>query len=132
MHSKKLRNISYSLILLAVWTSIILLLSIRPNSNPGDISAFYFWAKFTSLVVGFGALLLIGLRIFNIVDKNRSFLYCFLGTANLALGFCGIGFYWLRKINMNGLHDLLPNLLIGVIILADIFLFELISQNKTK
>jgi len=31
---------------------------------------------------------------------------------------------------MIGLHDLLPNLLVGVIIFADIFLFELIFKNK--
>jgi len=133
VYSTKIRNISYSLVLLAAWTGILLFLSAKADSNSGDISSLYFWAKLTSLIAGFGALLLLGLRVFNVIDRNRNFLYAFLGTANIALGLCGIGFYFFRKINMIGLHDLLPNLLIGTIIFVDIFLFETIfKKNKSQ
>jgi hypothetical protein len=132
MNSKKLRNISYSLVLLIVCTSIILLLAVRNNVNPGDISAIYVGAKLTGIIAAIGSLLLIGLRIFNVIDKNRNFLYSFIGTTNFALSLYAIGFYLSGKINMIGLHDSLPNLFIGIIIYADIFLFELIFHKKTE
>jgi hypothetical protein len=42
---------------------------------------------------------------------------------NSTLGFSGILFYFIHKINLTGLHDLLLNLLIGTIILSDLFFF---------
>ena len=130
MRSAKLRNISYSLIVLSVLASIILFVSARADLNAGDISALYFWTKTSSLIAGFGALILIGLRIFKHIDRDRSFMYVFFGTANILLGLCGVGFYFLRKINIIGLHDLLPNLLIGVVIFADIFLFAALFRRS--
>lgn len=131
MFSRKLRNISYSLLLLGVWTSIILIIGARSNSNSGNISVIYIWVKFTSLISGAAGLILIILRAFSIIDKNRNFIYSFFGTTNFALALCGIGFYLSGKINTIGLHDLLPNLLIGVVIIADIYLFESIFHKKT-
>jgi hypothetical protein len=113
---------------MVAWISIILILSAKADSNPGGISVLYFWAKVTSLVGGFGALLLIGLRIFKAINRDKNFLYALLGTINIVLGCCGISFYFFGRINMIGLHDLLPNLLIGVLILSDIFLFETIFK----
>ena len=132
MHSKKLRNISYSLILLIICTSIILLLAVRTNANPGNISALYIWAKLIGIIAAIGGLLLIGLRIFNVIDKNRNFLYSFIGTTNSALGLCGISFYLSGKINMIGLHDSLPNLFLGIVVLLDIFLFELVFHKRKE
>jgi hypothetical protein len=130
MLSKKLINIAYSILILAAWTSIVLLLSAKANSNSGDISALYFWAKTTSLMASFAGLALIALRIFKKIDRDRNFLYAFLGTANIALGLCGVLFYFLHKINIIGLHDLLPNLLIGVVVMADIFLFNFVFKKE--
>jgi hypothetical protein len=131
MRSIKIRNIFYSLTLLAAWTSVIAILSAKADSTPGDISALYFWAKLTSVLCGFGGLLILILRIFKVINRNTNFLYSFLGTTNIALGLSGVGFYFFRKINVIGVHDLLPNLLIGVIIFADIFFFDTIFKRKS-
>jgi|GEM_PF-2188024 len=135
MQPTKLRNIAYSLIILAIWISFVLLVSAKANSSPnsGYISAFYFWAKLSSLVAGFGGLAMLALRIFYKVARDRNFLYAFFGTANAVIGLSGTTFYFLGKINTIGLHDLLPNLFVGVVILADMFLLETIFKtNKTE
>ncbi|HEY4064151.1 MAG TPA: hypothetical protein VGM30_19730 [Puia sp.] len=130
MRSVKLRNISYSLIALAALTGIIFFISARADLNAGDISALYFWTKLSSLIASFGALILIVLRIFKRIDRDRNFIYVFFGTANILLGLCGVSFYFLRKINIIGLHDLLPNLLIGIVIFADLFLFDALFRRS--
>lgn len=124
MLSKKFINIAYSLILLAIWTSIVLFLSAKEEATPGIIiSPLYFWTKLTNLTAGFLALLLIGLRIFRFINKNTNLLYSFLGITNAVLGICGLSLYFFHKINIIGLRDLLPNLVIGFAIVIDIFLF---------
>ena len=127
MTARKLRNISYSSVLTAVWASVILFMSARTNS--GDISVLYFYTKASSLILLIGGILLLALRIFRAIDKNKNFLYCFFGLANTLLGLLGVVLYLAGKINMFGIHDLLLNLLIGVLILADLFLFELLFKK---
>ena len=131
MLSKKLKNIALSLILVALWASVILFLSAQ--TNKGDISSLYIWTKLSSLLAGFAGLLLLALRIFKVINRDQYFLYTFLGTANMVLGLLSVYFYLMGKINLLGLHDTLPNLFVGVFIMADIFLFEsLLKHNKTN
>jgi len=130
MKSIKIKNIGISLGILAAWICIVLILAAISSNDPSNISLVYVWVRFSGLLVGFGGILFLALRIFKAINRDRNFLYIFLGTANLALGICGIGFYFLRRINTLGLHDLLPNLLVGVIIYADIFLFETIFKKN--
>lgn len=115
---------------LAAWTCIIWDLSARSEAGAGEISALYFWVKITSLGAGLAALGLIVMRIFKIIDKNRNFWYAFLGTTNLVLGLSGIFFYAFHKINIFGLHALLPNILIGITLFSDVFFFEKIFKKK--
>lgn len=131
MQSKKLRNIALSAILIALYASAILLLSAKNNS--GDISPLYIWMKMTTLVAGFSGLLMLVLRIFKVIDRDRNFLYTLLGTANMVLGLLGICFYFLNKINITGLHDMILNLFVGVVVLSDVFLLEIIfKKNETN
>ena len=132
MNSIKGKNIAYSLIILAVWSSFVLIASAKADANPnsGSISAFYFWAKLTSLAAGFGGLTMLTLRIFRKIDRYGNFFYTFFGTANTMLGMCGITFYYLKRINSIGLCDLLPNLLIGAAIMIDLFFFESLFKAK--
>lgn len=132
MHSKKLRNVFHALILLGIWICIVVILSSKASSGLGDISAFYFWTKLTSIIAGFGALLFVGLRIANAFDKNRNLAYSFMGVANTGLGLLGIAAYCLNAFNIIGLHDLLLNLLAGVLILTDIFLFETMFKKSPR
>lgn len=123
MISKKVKNIGISLGILAAWVCIVVILSALSSKDPNNISVVYIWVRLSGLLAAFGGLLFLALRLFKAVNRDRNFLYIFLGTANLVLGVYGIGFYFIRKINVLGLHDLLPNLLIGIVIFADIFLF---------
>src|ERR1700748_1419431 len=128
MRSKKFRNIALSLIILALWVSLILFLSARMNT--GDISALYLWMKLTTLIAGFAGLLLLALRMFKVVDRDRNFLYTFFGTVNLVIGLAGICFYLLGKTNTIGLHDTIPNLFASVVMMADLFLFERLFKKE--
>ena len=113
---------------LSAW--VIFLLSGKSDSDAGNIAVLYVWARLSGLVAGFGGLLFIALRIFKAIGRDRNFLYVFFGTANVVLGLGGVSFYFLHKINTIGLHDLLPNLLIGVAIIVDLFLFEYMFGRK--
>jgi hypothetical protein len=130
MRSKKIRNISYSLIALASWISIVLFMSTSPDKNSGVVSVFQVWILLTTVIADIGAVILIIIRIFKVIDKNTNFLYCFLGVTNSILGLGGILFYSIQKINITGLHDLLFNLFLGAIILSDLFFFEPIIEKE--
>lgn len=130
MLSKKLRNIALSLILVALWICLILFLSAKGNENSGDISALYIWTKISGLLAGFAGLLMLALRIFKVITRDQYFLYPFLGTANMVLGLLSVYFYLVGKINLVALHDTIPNLFVGVVVMADIFLFESIFKNN--
>lgn len=123
MDSKKIRNISYSFIAFAIWISVVLFISTGQNNNSGVVSDFQVLILLTTVLADIGGGILFIIRIFKVIDKNTNFLYCFFGIMNATLGFSGILFYFIHKINLTGLHDLLLNLLIGVIILSDLFFF---------
>lgn len=119
----QIRNrIGLSIIIVAVWSSIVLFLSAITFSS--DISPIYFWIKMSTLVAGYGALTCLFLRFLDKLDQATNFTYTLLATSNLAFGLCGLIFYFLHKINLIGLHDLLLSLLLGIILFADIFFFD--------
>jgi len=123
MDSKKIRNISYSFIAFAICISVVLFMSTGKYSNSGVVSDFQVLILVTTVLADIGGGTLIIIRIFKVIDKNTNFLYCFFGIMNSTLGLSGILFYFIHKINLTGLHDLLLNLLIGAIILSDLFFF---------
>lgn len=129
MTTRKLRNIFYSFVLTAVLTGAILFAS--AGTNAGDISVLYIYTKASSLILLIGGTLLLILRLFRALDYNKNFLYCFFGLANLLLGILGVVLYVSGKINTFGIHDLLLNLLIGVVIQTDIFLFDWLVSKRT-
>lgn len=128
MTTRKSRNISYSFALTVVSTSIILFLSARTNAR--DISVLYVYTKASSLFLLIGGILLLALRLFKAIDKNRNFLYCFFGIANFLLGMAGVVLYLTGKINIFGIHDLLLNLFLGVLIQTDILLFDWLFRKR--
>jgi hypothetical protein len=130
--SVKLKNIVISLVLSACLFCVLLILSTKTDHSPGIISVGYFWLNIANLVSIFGALLLLVLRIFKVIDKNRNFLYAFFGATNMILGICALSFFFLNMLNIVGLHNLLANLLLGVIIIVDLFLFDYMFKSKTN
>lgn len=124
MINQKVRNILVSLIILAFWASAILFLSSKNASDPGTISLLYVWAKVTSILASCTAGIFFVLRLMRLVHQQRNFVYSFLAVTNTLLGVAGVVFFLMHKINIIGLHDLLLNLLIGIILLADIFFFS--------
>ena len=135
MNSKKKKNVVISIGLVTAWVCIIIILSAASSKDPNNISTGYFWARLSGLLVGFGGLLFLALRIFNSISRNENFWYAFFATSNFIVGLAGGLFYLTHNINFIGLHDLLPNLLLGVIMMTDLILHDYIfkrndSQNR--
>ena len=119
-----------SLIVLGCLTSILLVASARSVAGPGAIPVSYIWVKLTSVLSAGGAILSIGLRLFRVIHPSKSFPYTFLAITNTILGIGGVLFYVIHKINLIGLHTLLLNLLIGIVLLADIFFFDVMIRKE--
>jgi hypothetical protein len=127
MSSLKFTNIFYSLVIFAGWTGIILFLSGRVKE--GIISPLFFWAMLTSYIVGIGALIILAVRIFRLIDRDTNFLYAFLGTTNGVLGLLGTGLYIFHSEDIYVIQESLPHLLIAAVIFCDMFRFGRIFRS---
>jgi len=125
----KCRNILLSLITVAVCTGLLLLWSAKVTSDLGDKFFLYICVQFTSVIVLWASVLLIILRTFRLFDQEHNFLYSFLAVTNTILGLSGVILYLLGKINTVGLHALLLNLLVCVVLFADILFFKSVFQK---
>jgi hypothetical protein len=76
------------------------------------------------------AVICVILRFFRIIDRQKSFLYTLIATSNFAFGLSGVFFYCINKIDASGLHYLLINLLLGTLLLSDIFFFDVVFDKK--
>jgi len=123
MITTKAKNIAVSSAILLALICVLFLLSKMNEGHSDPISPLYFWAKGTSLLSIIGAFILLALRIFRFIDKNKNFLYSFFATANSLLGIIGVCLFAAHRINTVGLHNLLLNLLLGVVLFADLFVF---------
>jgi hypothetical protein len=124
MNSVKLKNIFVSLGILAAWICIIVIVSALSENNGNNISLLYIWARLSGLIAGLGGLVCLALRLFKVIDRHTNFWYTFFTVANSIIGAAAIFFYFHRQINAVGIHDLLPNLLIGVVLVIDLILLK--------
>src|SRR5689334_14221102 len=130
MQSKRNRNIAVSVGICAAWVCIICILSALSNNDGNIIALAYVYARISGLLAGLGGLIFLVLRVFASISRTHNFGYAFFCTSNVLIGAAGVIFYFSRNINMVGLHELLPNLFIGVIMMADIFLYDYIFKGK--
>jgi hypothetical protein len=131
MHQKKKKHIVISLGIILAWVCIMIISSALSWKDNNIISIGYVWARLSGLLAGLGGLIFLALRLYNVVNRNENFGYAFFSIANLVIGLAGVVFYSIRRINQVGLHALLPNLFIGVVMMTDLFLYDHIFNGKT-
>lgn len=72
----------------------------------------------------FLALLLLLLRLFKFPLSNKGVIYILVCTLNILTGLFSVGFYFFQKTNIWWLNQTLLNLLFGLIMILDMFVFQ--------
>ena len=89
-----------------------------------------------SIFSGYGLLYLgmfsLLLRIIRILRNNISFFYLMVAVANIYTGILSAILYFLGKINLWWFDRCLLNLIVGVVILADGWLFRVSNNEKAN
>jgi len=122
----------WALLVLMVWSATILWLAGWGVSDLGYKFALYTWVQWTRWTCLGAAGLLFVLRVLRVVNQERSFLYCFVATINTAMGLAGIVLFPFEDWNVTALHEFLLNLLVGVVMLADLFFFSGLFTKPEK
>lgn len=122
----------WGILALMVWSAGIFWFSSWDKSDWGYKFALYTWVQWTRWTCLGAAGLLFLLRVFRLVNQDRSFLYCFVATINTAIGLVGIVLYPFENWDINALHEFLINLLVGVVMLADVLFFSGLFTKPEK
>lgn len=83
------------------------------------LAIIYIIIRHISLVAG---LIFILIRFLRILTKRSSFAYIFTGTLNISIGLICIVLFLLRDANVLWLHKCLVNMVVGIIVIADVLL----------
>ena len=121
--SAKYRNLLISLFIIIIWSGIILFLSSNSKSELGTGFALYSWVMLTRFVAIIAGILSLVIRITRIMKRKIDLWYFLPGMFNVCLGVIGVVVFLTKNASASIFHDLLPNLLLGVLILGDIFFF---------
>jgi|SRR6185312_9813580 len=125
------KNLLISLLVLAAWSAITLLTGSR-SQTPLDYGMTLFAGLWVLRICGLcGGGLVFLFRITKSINKRTNFFYFFFAVANLLLGILGVLLLVINESNRQFFHQLLLNLFIGVILSADIFLFNALFNNPT-
>src|SRR5258708_7326959 len=112
---------------------MILLISTRGNNEHDGAIALFAWliiTKYFALITGGISLIAaIILRILKNPKYNGNFMYTLFGTLNCCLGIGSLIAFAFTRANIFLLHDFIPNLVLGTLILSDIFLFNRSSPS---
>ena len=124
------KNLLISLLILAAWTAMTLFIGSKSQS-PLDYGITLFgglWVLRLGALCGAGIVIL--LRIIQRINRQTNFFYFFLAISNFVLGVFGSILFIINESNQLILHELLPNLLIGTILLVDIFFFNALFNKS--
>jgi hypothetical protein len=108
---------------------IFFLLYIIPAQKGDYLTVAIIWMLLSYVILYVGLLILL-LRILRIFKKNGHLLYISLGIMNICSGLLALVLYYFTKMEIWWLHHCLFNLLIGVLIVADIIIFKTEQQEK--
>jgi hypothetical protein len=120
---REYRYMGWAIVLLTVWVAGIDWFSRGSVSDYGPGFAVYVWVQLTRWVCLWGAGILFVLRVLRVLQPDRNFLYCAAAAMNAVMGLAGVVVYSVGGWSVEALHAFLLNLLVGVILLADIFFF---------
>lgn len=139
-HFNKIKlNFFYSAIILALLSAIVLtIFSPRPNVifrntvSTGIIDSRFIMFLMLRYFALWSGIIVLLLRLLRVIKNKHSFLYIFISSLNIILGVSGIYFFGFKYISIGMVHMFIINLIIGVIILTDIFLLHIILNNSTE
>lgn len=119
-------NFAYSFLIIAIWTSIVLLyLGPKSNSILDNTFVMFLLTRYFGLWSGAAVLLL---RLLCIIKNKYSFIYIFFGSLNGTLGILSFVLFAFKQLDNNFLHMFILNLSIGLIIFTDIFFLNIICK----
>jgi hypothetical protein len=129
---RKFQHIVWAILVLMAWSAAIFWFSSWGKSDWGYKFALYTWVEWTRSVCLGAAALLFLLRVLRLVNQDRNFLYCCFATINTAIGLVGIVLYPNENWDVTAMHEFLLNLLVGVVMLADILFFSGLFMKPEK
>jgi hypothetical protein len=114
-------NLLVSLCAICIWTAVSFILFYPGTNGLGSsfsVVVIYIVTAYVFLATG---ILLLLLRLTNLIKGNSSLLYILTGSVNFCAGILAIGLFFTHDADMTLLHRSLLNLLIGFLMLADVF-----------
>lgn len=111
-------------IILALLASMILFISKTSENSFGpsfDLFVFLAIIRYASLWL---AIVLISLRLIKVWKNRHHIIYLFVGSMNVVLGCLMLGWCWIQPGALHILNAFYINLIIGLLMLGDIFLLK--------
>jgi len=126
--SLKYKKLLFSIFIIALWVGFIFLISSNNTGKLGSSFSLFVWlviTRHTALIIGGIAILTaILLRIIKNLDYRNSFIYILIGASNSFLYVFAVIFFNIKPPETPAIHDFIPNLLIGFLIMVDIFFLD--------
>ena len=119
---------SYFIISIFIAVLLFAFIFLVNNNDPKPGIGIYFKLeiiKFTAICTGFiSVLIAVGSRILKKDSYNKNFFYILIAVMNFILGLYGIFYFLTETDGIKVLHGFLPNLLLGVLTISDVFLLN--------
>ena len=120
----KYRNLSISIGIVAAWVLVNFIAFYPDRQGLGStfsVSVIYVFTAYGSLTVG---VILLILRIIKVWKNRSALLYVLIGVINIAIGLIAVSMYFSHMANREWLNKSLLNLLLGVLIISDVYLAD--------
>src|ERR1700744_3890674 len=121
MDNTQYKNLWISTLIIVAWGCLAIYISTNSKSDLGDGFALFSWVLVTIPFALIGAVLFSLLRAIRLINRQTNFFYCFFAILNFCLGVLGLGLCIFIQLNRPFFFVFLLNLLVGCILLADIF-----------
>lgn len=123
MVNKLIDNILLSILLIGVYTELLFLLYYPSKGEFGPLWGVVYLYMLTGYAGPYLGILAIILRLCRVFKTPTNLIYILICVLNLILGIIGISLFIFWRAELFWFHDALFNLLVGVLMVADIILF---------
>ena len=130
MDNAQYKNLWISTLIIVACGGVAMYISTNSKSDLGDGFALFSWFFVTIPFGLIGAVLFFILRAIRLIKRQTNFFYCFFAVLNFCLGVVGLGLSFFVQLNRTAFFIFLLNLLVGILLLADIFLFRTIFKRS--
>jgi hypothetical protein len=139
MQMGKLKKLIISLLICLAITALIIVTYYPSQDIPGNLFVITILIHFTIFLLGALCLFLRVVQVMGVPDKLSTlisplscpdrFLYIFSSVGNTWMGIASIVLHLMGRTNLFLVKEFLPNLLVGVILLGDVFLSRTKAQT---